>query len=275
MVISEDILDWLGVRRDHSSWAVVQVRGGDQTLLGVTALSMDVVLSPFLSRCAPLRVWLARSRSGRRCTSVASSAWLLRSPRGPNSRRWRVVGHDMVLPKQGRTLACAVYTPWPVSTCVILYVSGSPPRSLQASQFGRTAPTAWWGRTVSSAASWMRHPSQVSSLASSRTSRNDWLVEGVSLPEHRPRRWWYTRRSARACSSNGGDAANTDADAWDIIRYPLTIRMMVVLCNHFSSSKLRRLLGRSSAHTGTPYRILDRTTLVQSKNFDSGPADVW
>ena len=58
--------------------------------------------------------------------------------------------------------------PFPVSTCVILYVSGSPPWSLQAPQLSRTAPTARWDRTISSVMSWLRHRSQVSSLASPR-----------------------------------------------------------------------------------------------------------
>ena len=88
--------------------------------------------------------------------------------------------------------------PCPVSICVTLYVSGIPPRSLQVIQFGRTVPTARWDRTVSSAASWMRHRSQVSSLTSSRTSRTNWSIEGVSPPERGLRNWWYTRRSARA-----------------------------------------------------------------------------
>ena len=44
-----------------------------------------------------------------------------------------------------------------------------------------------------------------------------------------------------------------DTDMWDMVRYPLTIRMEVILCNLLSSSKLRRFLSRSfTQHRSEP-----------------------
>ena len=94
-------------------------------------------------------------------------------------------------------------TPWPVSTWVVLNVSGTPPLSLHLSQLGRTARTARLGRTASSSNSCECHRSHASSLASSRTS----TVGAVGVARRSKvaaLRCSYTRRRARACSSNGG-----------------------------------------------------------------------
>ena len=93
---------------------------------------------------------------------------------------------------------------------VVLNVSGTPPRSLHSSQLGSTARTARCGRTVSSSMSIERQRSQISSFASSWTSTDVGVASPLAI---RALRRSYTRRSARACSSNGGDAANTVAAA--------------------------------------------------------------
>ena len=138
-----------------------------------STISSGAKLTPIASR----RTWCGSFHAGQNsnvCCSVSSSS----------SQWWHVlVNSRRILSRNSPNAPC------PVSTYVILYVSGSPPRSLQATQFGRITPKAWWDRTVSLAANWMRHRSQVSSFASSRTSRTDWSPEGVSLSKHGLRSW--------------------------------------------------------------------------------------
>jgi hypothetical protein len=111
------------------------------------------------------------------------------------------------------------------------------------------------GRTASSSSSRECHRSQVSS---SRTSGADRLSGGGVVarpPKRRALRCSYTRRSAWACSSKGGDAASTVANSYDTVLYPLAVRMAVVLCNLLRSTRMRRLAIRSSAHTGSRRRL--------------------
>ena len=84
-----------------------------------------------------------------------------------------------------------------------------------------------------------------------------------------------TRRSTKAWSSNGGDAARTVADAYDIVRHPLTILMAIVLWSLLSKSKLRRLVIRSPAHSGAPYRIREWTTPSYSRRTPTSALPIF
>ena len=75
-------------------------------------------------------------------------------------------------------------TPCPASICIIRTDSGSRPRSLQASQFGRTDLTARWPQIWSSQSRSERHLSNTSCLASHRLSQS--ACRGGSPPEPRP-----------------------------------------------------------------------------------------
>ena len=81
--------------------------------------------------------------------------------------------------------------------------------------------------------------------------------------------WVYLLLSTSARSSNGGDATKTVVDAWDTVRYPLTILMAATLCSLLRSRMLRRLAIISSAYTGSPYITRNRTTPSYSRRTTS------
>ena len=91
-----------------------------------------------------------------------------------------------------------------------------------------------------------------------------------------------TRRSTKAWSSNGGDAARTVADAYDIVRHPLTILMAIVLWSLLSKSKLRRLVISRRTPTSAlpifgsrPHEALAAVVTLGTRSLKCGPNVHW